>query len=363
MRTFRLDKVRADGWLEQLGEGSQGFSQLCEVVGDRFVGFSVIAGIRISALTVDPRNPDGSTVEFQVGETGPAQRLQLGEFRQRLAQAMLSDDGLVVPAPKEGADSEAIQSFIGFRYVLLAPLFGVRLDELRIRDDDDASIVAQVDGEEHEIPLGHFRQLVREAVGEETKRNRGESPFAIDLNVVEQARAAAAAEDSDLVAELLGGWPGPLSLLLRTAEGQNLTPEVRTTLAEALGLLGTAYARLGRFDWAQEVLRLAIQWGQEQLETSADLFRRLGEAYVIQGRHGEAIGVLRRSLALGASRSELLPVLAVSFLERGRTIAALLCVEEARALGADEDDVADVRAKARTELGDAWERFRARVPG
>ncbi|HBQ11032.1 MAG TPA: hypothetical protein DEF51_07585, partial [Myxococcales bacterium] len=136
----------------------------------------------------------------------------------------------------------------------------------------------------------------------------------------------------------------------------------RATLAEALGMLGSAFVDLGRTEWAQEVLRLGIQWGQDQLEVSADLFRRLGGAYVAEERHGEAIGLFRRALALGAPRSEVLPALARSFLARDRHIAAILCAEDALAAGASQDAVRDVRTKAKEVLGTPWERFRTRVP-
>jgi tetratricopeptide (TPR) repeat protein len=210
-----------------------------------------------------------------------------------------------------------------------------------------------------------FREEIRDRVRAEAERHRpsaGGSPFAIDLNLVPQARKALAAGDPDTVSDLLGAWPGPLSMLLRTAEGQRLAPEVRATLAEALGLLGTSYVQLGRYEWAQEVLRLAIQWGQEQLEVSADLFRRLGSAYVAEGRHAEAIGLLRRALGLGAPRVEVLPVLARCFLMRERYIPAMLCAEDALAAGAKADTVKDVRAKAQAALGDPWTKFRRKVP-
>lgn len=360
MKTYALDKARADGWLEQLGDGSQGFTQLCEVVGERFVAFSVIAGIRITALTVDPRNPDQSVVEFEIGDLPGAQRLSLGDFRERLAQAMLSDDDPATGEP-EGGDAEALQSYIGFRYVLLAPLYGIGLDALKV-DAGLASLAVTIGGQRTELPLSDFRDLVRDRVREDVEQQRAPSPFSIDLNLVPRARAAAKSGDSEAVAEILGSWPGPLSLLLRTAEGQGLAPEVRATLAEALGMLGSAFVELGRTEWAQEVLRLGIQWGQDQLEVSADLFRRLGGAYVAEARHGEAIGLFRRALALGAPRSEVLPALAASFLARERHIAAMLCAEDALAAGASQDAVREVRTKAKEVLGTPWERFRTRVP-
>jgi len=361
MKTYRLDSARADGWLEQLGEGSDGFAQLCEVVGEQFVAFSVIAGIRITALTVDPRNPDGSVVEFEIGDSGVAQRLALGEFRQRLAHAMLSADDPDVSLGEQPTP-EDLQQFIGFRYVLLAPIFGIRLDVLRVGDSGDAQLEVLVDGDDLDMSLEQLRLVLRERVQALAERHKPQSPFAIDLNVVPKARAAAKAQDHERVSDLLDSWPGPLSLLLRTAEGQRLTPEVKATLAESLGMLGTAYTATGHPDWAQEVLRLAIQWGQDQLDVSADLFRRLGEAHVAQGRHGEAIGLLRRALALGAPRSDLLPLLATSFIRTDRRLAALLCAEEALAAGAAAPELETVREEAKAALGDAWETFRLKVP-
>lgn len=361
MRTFPLDKVRADGWLEQLGEGSQGFAQLCEVVGRNFVAFSVVAGIRITALTVDPRHPPSSVVEFEIGDVGGSQRLALGEFRDRLAQAMLSDDS-PPPAPlPDEPTSEQLQSFLGFRYVLLAPLYGIGLQSLSV-SGAAAWVTVTIDGEADQIPLMALQERVRRGVQEELAAQKGgESPFAIDLEAIPVAKAAAKLGDWETVVETLGSWPGPLSVLLRTADGQGLAPDVRGMLADALGILGTAQAELGQYDWAQEILRLAIQWAQDQLDVSAILFRRLGAANLAQERYGQAIGLLRRALALGAPKSEVFPDLAACFLARERHLAALMCAEEAAAVGVDTPELAGLRQAAISVLGDDWERFRARV--
>ncbi len=89
-RLISLDDVRADGWFERLGGGSAAFAQLCQIVGDRFVAFSIVAGLRITALQVDGRSAERSTIEFAVGEGGSPQRMSLGDFRRRLANARRS---------------------------------------------------------------------------------------------------------------------------------------------------------------------------------------------------------------------------------------------------------------------------------
>ncbi len=220
-----------------------------------------------------------------------------------------------------------------------------------------------MEGEAVELSLEDLRAEVRDRVQAEAERHRSpSSPFSIDLNLVPQAKQAQAEGDAAKVADILGAWPGPLSLLLRTAEGQTLAPDVRATLADALGMLGSAYVELGRHEWAQEVLRLAIQWGQEQMAVSAVLFRRLGAAMVAEARYGEAIGLLRRALGLGAARKDVLPLLARCFREQGRFIPALLCADDALAAGAGAGDVREVRDAALAHLGDDWTRFRQRVP-
>ena len=51
-KEFSLDALRTDGWFERIGEGIGSFHALCEIVGERFLAFSIIVGARITALTV-----------------------------------------------------------------------------------------------------------------------------------------------------------------------------------------------------------------------------------------------------------------------------------------------------------------------
>ena len=361
-RSISLEHVRSDGWFERLAEESPSFDRLCEVVGERFVAFSVIAGVRITALTVDRKEASQSLVDFCVGDDATEQRLPLSEFRRRLVLALLSDDVPYGQDEVPAADApEAIQEFIGFRYVLLAPLFGVELRELRLSDEGDVEICVGLTDSEEILPLDSFREALRERIREEITHGSASAPFAIDLALIPQAEEAMAGEDYERTVELLGGWPGPLSILLRTPEGSQLTSDVRATLARALGLLGTAYAKTERHDWAEEVMRLGIQWGQDG-PAAGDLFRRLGESCVDRDRHGEAIGLLRRAIGLGASLREVLPVLAGCYAERELWVAAMMCAEEAKALGVDHEVVADVLERGSQALGDAWTSFRSTIP-
>ncbi|AKF07925.1 hypothetical protein [Sandaracinus amylolyticus] len=358
-RAFRLDDVRADGWFERLGEGSPTFAQLCDVVGPRFVAFAVVAGVRITSVSVDARVQDASQIEFTLGEGGPAQRLQLGEFRRRLASALLADDEPQRPLPAK-PKSDDLTAFIGFRWVLLSAIFGIKLRELRMHPDGRNGVVVDLGGAIDEIPVRELRDVIKDRIRAESQKARPPSPFAIDLNVVPAVLSAANANDHERVIDLIGAWPGPLSLLLRTAEGQSLSPEVRATLARALGVLGSAYVAVDRVDWAQEVLRLGIQWGQDG-PAAGDLFRRLGEAHASRDRHGEAIGLFRRAIQLGAPKKDVLPLLASSFAARQRHLAVMACVDEASEEGVSDARVRELREEAIGALGEAWMRYRQYV--
>src|SRR5271156_4765401 len=136
-KEFSLDSLRTDGWFERIGEGIGSFQALCEIVGERFFAFSIIVGARITALTIDRRSPDQTLVDFVVG-TGEGegdlepQRLTLADFRRRLVGALLVEEEKHAAAPERETDIEAIQLFIGVRYLLLAPLYGYSLVSLQM---------------------------------------------------------------------------------------------------------------------------------------------------------------------------------------------------------------------------------------
>ena len=368
-RVLPLDEVRADGWFERLGDGAPQFRELCEALGEKVVAFAIVAGVRITAVALDRRAPDASVVSFCLGDEEDEHQLPLGELRRRLASSLLADEPFPTPLSASPTAQE-LQRFIGYRYLLLAPLFGLTLCHLELADegeeDEDVEpprVLVDLGAARDLVPLSELRQLIKDRVRTEGQAAAGASPFAIDLNVVPKAAEANAAGQWSKTIELLGAWPGPLSMLMRTREGQELAPEVKASLARALGLLGTAYVELGNYEWAEEVLRLGIQWGQAVGgDATADLFRRLGHAHVIRDRHGQAIGLLRRALALGAAREDVLPLLARSFVARERFVAAAICVEEARSLGVDGEELEATHDRATEALGETWARFRAVVP-
>jgi hypothetical protein len=392
-REFGLDAVRTDGWFERIGEGIGSFQALCEIIGERFFAFSIIVGARITALTVDRRNPDLSLVDFVVGareaEEGlEPQRLTLADFRRRLVGALLVEDDREVPAPQRETEIEAIQLYIGVRYLLLAPLYGYSLRKLVLgrdaegllassrpppaaggggaraerpeRADDGAYLVILHDGVEEKHELDSFRFRIRGLVREELDRLSSGSRSAIDLSKVTDAEAAAQTGDWPRVIQLLGTWPAPLAIFLRTPEGQLLTPDARNLIARGLALLGSACVNVGEVEQAEEVFRIGIQYAQEGV-AAADLFRRLGQALLDSDRPGEAIGPLRRALAFGGPPALVMPPLARALMRRRKFVAAYACLREALEAGVPEREVADDLRSTEATLGLPLLAWKARI--
>jgi hypothetical protein len=366
-RSFELDAVRTDGWFERIGEGIGSFQALCEIIGERFFAFSIIVGARITALTVDRRNPDLSLVDFVVGarendETLEPQQLTLADFRRRLVGALLVEDDKPAPEPARDTEVEAIQLYIGVRYLLLAPLYGYSLRKLQLGakgSSDAAELVVLHDGVDETHDLDAFRFRMRAIVRDELERAATGARNAIDLSKVGEAETASLRGEWSKVVQLLGGWPAPLAIFLRTPEGQLLTADARGLIAKGLGLLGSACVHMGEVEQAEEVFRIGIQYAQEGA-AAAELFRRLGEALLQADRAGEAIGPLRRSLAFGGSAAEVMPPLARAFLKRKKWVAAYACLRDALEAGVSEREIAEELRATEAALGVALTAWKAR---
>ena len=108
------------------------------------------------------------------------------------------------------------------------------------------------------------------------------------------------------------------------------------------------------------MLRLAVQYAGDGAGAS-DIYSRLGQALLDDSRPGESIGPLRRAANLGAPGDRIWPLLARAFVERGRTVAALGAVLEARAAGVDDAAVRDILSIVEGRLGKALDSWRSLV--
>jgi hypothetical protein len=358
-RLIDLSAIRADGWLEELGDDTPEFEQLCAVVGRRFVGFSFITGVRIGAIAYDPQAPHTSLVDFVVGESEVQERLTLADFRERLGAALLSTSDPVSDLPSDPSP-EDLRAFIGRRYLLLAALFGIRVDAIELGREPMLRI--DLSGTTESITASGLRDVLHNAIRSELTRARPNQPFSIDFKKIPQAEAANARGEFHEAIALLGAWPGPLSMFLRTPQGQALGANERSKLVRALGALGEAYLRTRQLDWAEDVLRLGIQFGQD-LPAASVLFSALGRVRVETDRPGEAIGLLRRALALGASKAVVLPELARCFLSRDRAVAAAACLDQARFAGADPAVMEELEQRVSAALGPPLVKVRELLTG
>jgi hypothetical protein len=354
-----LGEIRADGWFEQLGEEMPEFEQLCQVMGKRFLAFSFITGVRISAIAYDAQAPHMSAVDFTLGGGTEPQRMALGDLRERLAAALLSGEETPLELPDDPTN-EDVRRFIGRRYLLLAPIFGFGLQSIEVGGDSEAMLCLQVGDNTESMTVLGMRDIIHNAIRSELARARPSQAFSIDFKKVPAAEAANARGDYDQTVSLLGAWPGPLSMFLRTPQGQALPEAERAKLVRALCALGEAYLRKQQGDWAEDVLRLGIQFGQE-LGASAPLFALLGCSRVETGRYGEAIGLLRRGLSLGGDKRTLLPALARCFVERSRYVAAMACITDAIASGADPATLEDLRVRVQGALGNGYEKYQSLI--
>jgi hypothetical protein len=284
------------------------------------------------------------------------QRLTLAEFRRRLVSALVADEP-AGPPPKRQTDTEAVQLHIGVRYLLLAPLYGYSLIELLV-GSTGSSLRLLHDGIEETHTLPTFRERMKTHVRQEVTRTaKAGGRGAIDLSHVKAAEEAAERADHQRVIQLLGQWPGPLTIFLRTPEGQMLNGETRALIARGLGLLGTACVASGDSPQGEEILRLAVQYAGDGSGAS-EIYSRLGQALLDDQRAGEAIGPLRRAANLGAPGDKVWPLLARAFSERGRAVAAYGAVLEARAAGVEEAAVKELLTAVEGKLGDSLAKFR-----
>jgi tetratricopeptide (TPR) repeat protein len=325
------------------------------LLGARFVAFSFIAGVRITAIAYDAHSPDSSLVDFALGESEAIERLSLSEFRERLGSALAATDGEPAELPSEPS-VEDVRACIGRRYLLLAPVFGIRVSALQVLDGVPM-VEVDLGHAREEISVLGLREILDGAVRAEVARARPAAPFSIDFKRIPLAEEANRRGDFDETISLLGSWPGPLSMFLRTPHGQALGRSERSRLVKALGLLGQAYLYKQQTEWAEDVLRLGIQFGQE-LEAAGPLFGSLGRVRVEGARYGEAIGLLRRALALGGDRAALYYDLARCFSERKRFVAALACLDAASKEGAESEPLLELRETVERALGPAYLRYR-----
>ena len=366
LRVFDLEPIRTDGWFDRLSKTVASFQALCDIVGERFFAFSMITGARITALTVDRRVPANTLVDFVSGTPGEesspsaeSERLTLKMFRERLVSSLVTQE-LKSTAPKKSSEVQKLQQHIGVRSLLLAPLFGYKVERLECNDEHSEIIVDHA-GIEERFALDEFRQVLYSCVRRELEHANAEQDSGlIDLKQVALAEQAAKTGDHKRVVQMLRSWATPLTIFLRTPEGQRLGHDTRTLICKALVLLATSLVAEHESTLAEDVLRLGIQYAQGT-RLGADMYSQLGAILLRDGRAGEAIGLLRRAASLGGEPSKIWPPLGQALLERRRYLAALAAVYEGERQGVESRLLDTVRSQAEVALGTPLEAWKAVV--
>ena len=235
-RAYDLSAARPDGWFEQVLEQSKDFEKAVEIIGRSTLGLALIAGARILSLTADPHSENLTTVEFSIGEDPSVRQVPLSEFRETIAQSLLTP--LQSWSLPDDPDVEALQAHIGGRYMLEAALFQVEPLELRA-DIGLSEITLRFNELQHVLALDDFRDVLDERVRSELGIDR-QDDNAIDLAIVDQAEEANASGNWGATVAMLNPWLTPISMLLRTGEAEGLSEDVHGRLSASLDLLGTA---------------------------------------------------------------------------------------------------------------------------
>jgi hypothetical protein len=323
-----LDDVRADGWLERVGEGVAGFREVSDILGRTFFGLATLLGVQVASIEVQPDDFARSRIGFSLGDSR-IDYLPLREFKRRVVSALL-DEQPKLPRVDLPLDHDRVVALVGSRYLLLAALFDWSLQWVFLGGPPQSLSDVYVDATHGDRPLTvTLEQLLtrlRAEVEEEWQRYL--DPLGgIDAALVQQA-AAAVPSDPVRALDLLGGLLRFVLDYGRQPGRQVPEPRILTLVCEGLALLGRAHLLLGpeQARYGEEVLRLGVQTfpgapGVHHLHLA------LGEQLVRTAREAEAIAHLRRAAALGAAAEAVDPVLIEAYFRTGRMVAAAVLLE------------------------------------
>jgi hypothetical protein len=352
-----LSGIRSDNWLEKLGKQIEGYDKICQIMGERFLAYAIMLGVQIKTLSMDPRFPANTMVDFSVTDDR-VQTLTLGEFRVRTVQSLLSQKRHPITASLP-LTLENAAPIIGGKNLLVAPLFGISLNHLILTDigsESPKTIIGYVSEDDFDfVTLDVFDKLVQKKIRADLSKAEQE-PFKIDPNSVTQAKAAFDKDDMDQVINLLQSWPGLLTILSKTPTGRALDETQRKIIGEGATVLGAAFERQDRKDLSEGIYRLGLQFVHRG-PIAAELFFKLGRLYNNVERFPESIAMFRRAMALGIAEDAALPYLGRAFLKSGKIVAGTALLEHAAMTDHTTNEFKDDLDEARRSLeraGQSW---------
>jgi tetratricopeptide (TPR) repeat protein len=324
-----LEPFVVDTWFESMIRRIDGFEEVCDVVGYRFMAFSLIIGINLRAVMHNPEFPSESTIEFTIQGEQESQEAPIEDFRKMLMVSLLSDDPPTKPVNLP-PNRDEVARLIGVRYLLLSPLYSVRPRKLYVLDQDlgtdGYSIVFDHEGETREWSLERFREFLRDFVSDEqTREPAARGRFATED--VRSAEKALAAGNPERALEYLRDWILFVRNYRLTGSVAQLVKEPDALFARGLLLTGRAYRLLDRKRLSEDLIRFSIQL----LPSGAMLPKFYYELAVImmeEKRYGEAIAPLRHALKLGLPHERAYPYLGEALLRSDRVVGASLVLGE-----------------------------------
>jgi len=360
-----LAPYAAGDWFDSMVRTIEGFEEVCDLVGYKFVAFAMIAGLSLRAVNHNTESPADSTVEFSIGGEDAVKEMNIEEFRRSLLVSMGSPDAAEGPARLSRLPTrEELSSLVGARYFLLAPLYGIRLSTLYIVDPKEGpagyDVAFEHAGAMKRRPLASLREELRGLVGKERVRER-EPSGKFSAEAIASAEKALETGNPGAAIEHLRDWVAFVRNY-RVAGGiAQFTEEPEAGFTRGLLLSGRAYRLLRRNRMAEDIMRFSLQI----LPASAHkptFFFELAQIMMSEGRYGEAIAPLRRVLAMGLPRSLVSPLLARALLECDRLVGAFLLFGELNREGLLDDESRQWHEEAARRLGDDAVRLIEGIP-
>jgi hypothetical protein len=342
----------SEAWFESMIKRIDGFEEVCDVVGYRFMAYALIIGINLRSVLHNPEYPAESSVEFVIGDETEVQEAGLEDFRKMLIHSLLSEDPATRPVTLPPGRDE-VARLVGVRYLLLSPLYGVKPRKLYILDQSRGtsgySIQFDHEGETQEWTLGRFRELLRDFVSSEQIREpAARGRFAAED--VRTAEKALSAGNTEKALDSLRDWILFVRNYRLTGSVAQLVGEPDALFARGLLLTGRAYRLLDRNRLSEDLLRFSIQLLPGGTTTSK-FYCELALIMMSEGRFAEAIGPLRHAEHLGASQERIYPHLARALLECDRNVSAALLFGELNREGLLDEEGTRLFEEARRRLG------------
>jgi len=350
-----MESYLVEDWFESMVKNIEGFDEVCDLVGYRFVAFAMIAGINMKAVNHNPEFPSESTVEFTIGSDENINEMSMEEFRKTLLLSILSPDNDQPGSLSQPPSREEITKLLGVRYFLLSPIYNLKLRRLYVLDASlgfgGYVVELDKDGKINEWAIPLFRENLRKMVSQEEIKEK-EPVGRFTPQSIALAEKSLEAGNPTAALEHLRDWILFVRNYRITGGIAQLLHEPDAHFERSLLLTGRAYRLLKRNRISEDIFRFSIQLLPTAKKKPIFLYE-LALIMIAEGRYGEAIGPLRKAQKLGIPKSLIYPHLGRSFLECDRTVAAFLIFGELNREGLLDDETRRWYEEARRKLADA----------